>query len=174
MAPPKGHKYWQFMEYPGRPRKYPKPRDLWKAACSYFDWTDETPINELKHMVVDKDLREVEQPRPRAMTITALCRHIGITQALWCRWKKERDDEYVTVMNTIEEVIRDQKFTYAAVGMMNSTLISRDLGLADKQELSGPSGKPIELETTTLDPSNLSSAALKEVMAAFRASSASN
>ena len=49
------------------------------------------------------------------------------------------------VLNFIDSVIREQKFSGAAAELLNSALIARDLGLADRQEISGPEGGPMEL-----------------------------
>ena len=47
----------------------------------------------------------------------------------------------------MNNIIRTQKFTGAAAYMLNANIIARDLGLANKEELSGPNGKPITTKT---------------------------
>ena len=44
------------------------------------------------------------------------------------------------VTNLAEQIIRNQKFTGAAAFQLQPNLIARDLGLADKQEVSSPDG----------------------------------
>ena len=53
---------------------------------------------------------------------------------------------YGEVLDWIEEVIYTQKFEGAAGNMMNANFLARDLGLADKSELSGPNGGPLQTE----------------------------
>ncbi|MDC9826565.1 terminase small subunit, partial [Devosia sp. ZB163] len=43
----------------------------------------------------------------------------------------------------VDEIIRAQKFEGAAAGLLNPNIIARDLGLADKQELTGKGGSPL-------------------------------
>ena len=50
------------------------------------------------------------------------------------------------------DAIREQKFVGAAADFLNASIISRDLGLADKREISGPNGGPIEEVTTEMTP----------------------
>mgnify|MGYP000032381975 CR=1 FL=1 len=152
MAAPKRHKFNQFnTEYPGRERKYKNSRELWKAIVSYFEWVENNPLVEQKCLVVDKTIEFVEVDKVRATSVAALCRHLGIWVSNWHKWKAMEDD-YRMVCVTAEEMIRDQKFTCAAANLLNSTLISRDLGLADKRELSGPEGNPIEMVTNDMTP----------------------
>lgn len=150
MAAPKGHKFYQFnTEYPGRERKYKNARELWKAILSYFKWVEENPLLEQKCLVVNKEIEFVEVEKVRATSVAALCRHLGIWVASWYQWK-EKEEEYRMVCITAEEMIRDQKFTCAAADLLNSTLISRDLGLADKHELTGAEGGPMRTITSEM------------------------
>lgn len=43
----------------------------------------------------------------------------------------------LAVITQAEAVIYEQKFTGAAADLLNPNIIARDLGLADKKELSG-------------------------------------
>lgn len=50
-------------------------------------------------------------------------------------------------MHEAEEIIRRQKFEGAAADLFNPNIIARDLGLADKSELTGKDGGPIETKS---------------------------
>jgi hypothetical protein len=55
-------------------------------------------------------------------------------------------DGLASAMELIDQVIYTQKFEHAAVGIMSATFIARDIGLADKQEITGGNGGPIQVE----------------------------
>lgn len=48
------------------------------------------------------------------------------------------------IINRVERLIWQQKFEGAAAGLLNANLISRELGLADWREHSGPDGQPLD------------------------------
>ncbi|SFE41875.1 hypothetical protein SAMN04488523_10749 [Sulfitobacter brevis] len=52
---------------------------------------------------------------------------------------------------TVDDVIYTSKFEGAAAGLLNSNLISRELGLTDRQEFTGKDGRAIR----TIDVSNI-------------------
>ena len=63
-----------------------------------------------------------------------------------------RDDRFRSVTSCVDEAIRQQKFEGAASGFFNPAIIARDLGLVDKQEVTGANGGPIEKITTNMTP----------------------
>jgi hypothetical protein len=75
----------------------------------------------------------------RAMTAAALCMFIGVQQQTWIEWKTTRPD-LSQVSAWAESVIYRQKFEGASADLLNANIIARDLGLADKKELSNPDG----------------------------------
>ena len=75
----------------------------------------------------------------RAMTVAALCMFIGVVHDTWIEWRKNRAD-FSEVIAWAESVIYRQKFEGASADLLNANIIARDLGLADKKELSSPDG----------------------------------
>ena len=51
-----------------------------------------------------------------------------------------------------------QKFTAAAAGFLNAAIIARDLGLAEKHEVAGPGGGPLQTVTTEMTPAEAAEA----------------
>jgi hypothetical protein len=142
--------------------KYRDPEVLLTAAIGYFEWVQESPLYEFK-IVQDQGIPvEKKVPLKRAMSIAGLCLRLGITTVTWRTYRKV--PELSRAIEYIEEVIRTQKFEGAAAGQLNSSIISRDLGLVDRKELSGADGGPIRVHTT-IDASKLSSSALAELLA---------
>ncbi len=58
----------------------------------------------------------------------------------------------------VDEIIRTQKFQGASADLLNANIIARDLGLADKTELTGKDGGPVRL-------TNMSDADLERIAA---------
>lgn len=77
----------------------------------------------------------------RAMTIDGLCIFLDIARDTWNNYRERQD--FLAVCQRVEQIIRTQKFQGAAADLLNPSIIARDLGLADKSELSGPDGGPV-------------------------------
>lgn len=88
----------------------------------------------------------------RAMTISGLCIFLDISKQAWSEYKAR--DGFGDVTTRIEEIIRTQKFEGASADLLNPNIIARDLGLADKSEISGDAGGPIRhrVEFAIIDP----------------------
>jgi hypothetical protein len=71
----------------------------------------------------------------RAMTIGGLCIFLDIDENTWRDYRNNKDGTFSRVCGQAEQVIREQKFTGAAAGLLNHAIIARDLGLVDKKDL---------------------------------------
>lgn len=80
----------------------------------------------------------------RAMTIFGLCGFLDISKTCWDEYKVR--EGFGSVTTRAEEIIRRQKFEGAAAEFLNANIIARDLGLADKSELTGKDGGAIEVK----------------------------
>lgn len=137
-----GNRIWESRASCGPNPKFAEPEDLWAACVEYFEWNESNPLYEAK-LVSFQGVNKVERvPKMRAMTIGGLCIFVGIAHRTWNDWKQSRSD-LVPVITQVEEVIRRQKFEGAASDFFNPNIIARDLGLADKAELTGADGGPI-------------------------------
>ena len=74
-------------------------------------------------------------PKMRAMTQNGLFLFLGISPQTWANYRER--DGFLEITARVESVIYEQKFTGAAADMLNPNIIARELGLADKKELSG-------------------------------------
>ncbi len=141
-----GNTIWQERTTFGRAPAFADAEFLWQACRAYFQWAHENPLYEAKILASGK---EVPAARMRAFTQKALCLHLRISEETWREWRKSRDD-LTEVIQTVDAVIFTQKFEGAAAGLLNANLISRELGLADRQELTGKDGSPMEIRETPL------------------------
>ncbi len=152
MSPPKGNRFWQRRSSHGRSPIFGKPDDLWAAACEYFDWVEANPLTESQAFAYKGEVKVKLLPKMRAMTIDGLCLFLDISDQTWLNYKKR--DDFIEVTSRIENVIRSQKFAGAAAGLLNPSIIARDLGLVDKKELAGDPDNPIvtRVENVIVDP----------------------
>lgn len=142
-----GNTIWQGRCSFGRNREYQDAEELWQACCAYFEWAHETPLYEAKILASGQ---EVPSAKMRAFTQKALCLHLRISEETWRAWRNTRED-LSEVIQTVDDVIFTQKFEGAAAGLLNANIISRELGLADRQELTGKDGGAIH----TINTSNI-------------------
>src|SRR5690606_22908798 len=63
---------------------------------------------------------------------------IGISRQGWSEYKAKED--FSDIVEQVEAVIFSQKFEGASGGFLNASIISRELGLADKQDLTSSDG----------------------------------
>lgn len=164
MAAPKGNRFWEARSSHGASPKFEHANDLWDACLEYFEWVHANPLQESKVVQSSGKPKVITLPKMRAMTINGLCVFLDIVESTWRDWKANRED-LSAVITRVEQIIRVQKFEGAAADLLNPNIIARDLGLADKTELTGKDGGPIQ----TVDPSKLSTEALRELMGAMDA-----
>ena len=158
MVAPVGNSFWKQRSSHGRKPIFATPDDLWSAACEYFEWVEENPLRETKLFSYEGEIIEGEIPKMRAMTIQALCFFIGISRQGWSEYKAKQD--FSEIVEEIEAVIFSQKFEGASGGFLNASIISRELGLADKQDIT-TNGQ--NLNKPSLDVSKLSDEQLRNL-----------
>lgn len=144
MAAPLGNQFWKARSSHGRTPIFASPDVLWIAACEYFEWVEANPLWEDK--VTSYQGVNVHEPiaKMRAMTIDGLCLFLDIGIQTWHDYRSREDFSDVT--SRIERAIRSQKFAGAAADLLNANIIARDLGLADKSELTGKDGGPVQVQ----------------------------
>jgi hypothetical protein len=163
MPAPKGNQFWKARAKHGRSKIFSSPNQLWLAACEYFQWVEDNPLKESK-LVSFKGKSVIEEvPLMRAMTMEGLTRFLSVNTVYFNHFESALDLEkrqgkgFSKVICEIKEIIRDQKFTGASAGLLNANIIARDLGLADKKELSSDPENPLtilisEISGNTLGP----------------------
>ncbi|MFC3628221.1 terminase small subunit [Paracoccus angustae] len=145
MAAPKGNRFWEARSSHGANPRFAEASDLWDACLEYFEWVERNPLQEAKVVQSAGKPKVMALAKMRAMTITGLCVFLDIVEETWRDWRKNRND-LSAVIARVEQIIRTQKFEGAAAELLNPNIIARDLGLADKSELSGRDGGPIQTE----------------------------
>lgn len=108
------------------------PQQLLNACLEYFRMVNENPLTSEKVGFSKGKVCRTTIEHPRAMTVWGLSSFLGITTPTWYEWRKNRKD-LKDVIDFVEQTIKQQKFEAAAAGLLNANIISREMGLADKQ-----------------------------------------
>lgn len=129
---------WEVARGPGQPPKFSTPQEMWDRAVEYFKWCGQHQIVEERTGFYQGEATSAFVGHKRPMTIAGLTIFLGITRQTWLNYKQR--DEFFDVTSMIESTMFEQKFSGAATGQFNANIIARDLGLADKQDLSSTDG----------------------------------
>jgi hypothetical protein len=143
MAAPKNNQFWLLRSKHGRDRIFATAELMWDAACEYFDWCVNNPIQDTRSF----GQRKVQRP----FTLHGLCLYLGCNTVYFQQFKRtltDKDDGFSNVIKLIEDVMFQQKFELASIGVFKENIIARDLGLKDASahELTGKGGKAIQTE----------------------------
>lgn len=131
-----GNRFWEARSSAGPKPKFDNGDDLWAACVEYFDWNASNPLYADQLVTFQGTATHEPIAKMRAMTIGGLCLFLDVEERTWRMWRDERAD-LLPVITRAEAIIYQQKFTGAAADLLNPNIIARDLGLADKKELSG-------------------------------------
>lgn len=142
MAAPAGNQFWKARSSHGRKPIFASPEQLETACEEYFQWVEDNPLWEVKAFPYQGEVTEHSLPKMRAMTIGGLCLFLDISQQCWSEYRER--DGFGEVTTRVEQTIRAQKFAGASADLLNANIIARDLGLADKSELTGKDGAPLQ------------------------------
>jgi len=137
-------RWWEARSTSGRRPIFKTPNELYKACIEYIRWAEENPYYEYKVCGLDHGVPIIEYiPKKRPLTIGMLSIFLDISVMTWGDYKNNKGEGFSYICNTIDEMIREQKFGGAASGFFNHAIIARDLGLTDKRELTGAEGRPL-------------------------------
>lgn len=131
---------------PFNKQKVESAEDLWSIFMDYIKHSDSQPVVEPKLFNGKDGLRDGNLNKIRPYTLNGLCNHIGMSPYTWDLWKKQEKEKLIELKETtsmfldvllqIESIIYDQQYQGAAVDIFNTAIVSRKLGLADKQDIS--------------------------------------
>lgn len=135
MAAPKGNQFWKARTKHGRDKLFADSEALWEACCEYFQWVEDNPLWEDKIMSANGEPVSTPMFKMRAMTLEGLCLFLDISPRSWHGWRDTKDDDFLRIIERVDQIIRDQKFSGAAAGLLNANIIARDLGLRDASDV---------------------------------------
>lgn len=130
MAAEKGNIYWTLRKRHGRKPIYENGEQLWSDCSDYFKFMDENPY-EFEDNKGTKNVNTVKLKRP--YTIHSLCLYLDIGRDTWISMRSNKD--FSDVVRKVDDIIYNQKFEGAAMGVYQQNIIIRDLGLVDKADV---------------------------------------
>ena len=133
MAAPKGNKYWIKRRQSGRKPAFDDANKLWRACISYFEWVEATPIKQEEIIKYRDSYDRIEFNKMRAMSKRGLCIFLGINRQTWESYKG-RGEDFLGIITRVEDIIWEQKFTGAAAGVLNGSIIARELQLGEHED----------------------------------------
>lgn len=133
MPAPKKNQYWKKRSSHGRKPIFATPEELFAACCEYFEWVEKNPLYEMKVFSASEGIRKVKVPKMRAMTIWGLIVFLDISFNAWKQYCARED--FIQICERVETIIKDQKFAGAAADLLNASIIARELGLRDAQDV---------------------------------------
>lgn len=151
MSAPAGNKFWELRSTHGRKPIFESHEELWSKACGYFNWCYENPLHEMKAFNCG-EMGIIQEPiaKMRAMTIQGLCFYLGVSDETWADYCKRED--FIGICSDIKKVIFTQKFEGASAGLLNASIIAREIGLSNSDSNAASNEKEsIELEIKRLE-----------------------
>jgi len=178
---PKGNQFWKLRAKHGRDKLFKTPELFWDACAEYFQWCDDNPFYKAEQSRAGKSKKEpsigsegitevdtglIDIPVMRPYTIQGLCIYLDTNAHYFKEFEdglKGKEDklskDFSVIVKRVREIIYNQKFSGAASGFFNPSIIARDLGLSEKSEITGKDGQALpilNIQFKTEDDQNLS------------------
>ena len=113
-------------------RKY-TPEEVFNFAVRYFSWAESEAIKAIETAAFQGVISESLVHKPRVFTLTGLALFMGVNINRFARWRAEAG--YSDVMEFIDNVIYEQKYQLGVAGIINSTIVGKELGIDKPQEI---------------------------------------
>ena len=141
---------------PGRPTIFKDGAELLHACQEYFLWVDEHPMKEARTQFVAKRgvWANTDLDKKRPYSLNSLYFYLAIPPSTWAKWRKM--EKFKEVVEEVERCIKIQQLDGAMSGFFNPNIVARLLGLAEKTEVSGPDGEPIQQIKADMSPDEAS------------------
>ena len=130
-----GNHAWHARSSHGRRPIFDSAEQLEAACEEYLDWIADNPMVMAESVKFQGQGGLMAVPKLRAPTLRGMCRFLGINRQTWSNYRDKPD--FFDTCESIEDAIYAHKVEAAAAGMMDAGFIGREIGLADKRELSG-------------------------------------
>ena len=139
MAAPKGNQYWKNVNFKtGRKSAFETPEEMWDLAVEYFEDNSESVIEEERLFHYQGMVTRKMASHVAPMSIRAFCLFANMAESTFYRYAAT--EEFKEVTQAIKDVMNQQKFDGAAVGLYRENIIARELGLADKTDHTSSDG----------------------------------
>jgi hypothetical protein len=126
-----GNRAWEARSSAGPKPLFADSDSLWRSCIEYFRWVEDNPLREVQLVAFRGRATHVPVPRMRPMTRTGLCRHLHVAHTTWATWRTRPD--LAASVERAESIIRIWNFCGAAAGLLNTTMVASELGMAAKR-----------------------------------------
>lgn len=132
----KGNKFYRLRSKDGRDRIFESADNLLQKINEYFEEVEERTIDK-PEMLKSGDLAgtQVTLRVDDFPTKEELATFLGFAKWESLKNYKEYGLDFLEVITWAETVMYNWKFKMTSIGVLNANIIARDLGLADKQDL---------------------------------------
>ena len=122
----------------GKPLKY-TPEQLAEKFAEYFQWCKDNPIEIFTTTTyANGNFAEVKETKPRLVCISGFQVYLGVTSRWWAELNgAKRGEDYSRVKENIKNLCETYQKEMASAGIFKENIISRLLGLADRQQVEG-------------------------------------
>lgn len=145
-----GNSAWRARSSHGRKPIFSDPDVLLNACLEYFQWVEDNPLMAVELVKFQGVATQAQVPKMRAMTILGLCNFLDISRPTWVSYRTNPD--FSVIVDYAEDVIRQQKIEGASADMLNPAFIAREMGLADKQEVTTREKPLTHIESEYVQP----------------------
>lgn len=150
MPAPKNNQFWKARCKHGRDKIFETPAVLLESCSEYLEWCDKNPLLTVEYN--GKDAKKCTVPKMRAYTLSGLFVFLDIDRKTWDLYRQRED--FIPVTTHVEQIIYTQKFEGAAAGLLNASIIARDLGLKEQTDVTSKGEKistPTDLSRLPLE-----------------------
>lgn len=136
----------------GRPKNIKTPNQLWDLFVSYRTLTKKTPRT--RYQMNQRTGRMIKEKLEKPLTKEGFYNYVadqGIMSTLRDYFSNKDDGytDFLPICARIREEIRQDQIEGGMVGQFNPSLTARINGLADKTELTGENGGPVQFQQIT-------------------------
>lgn len=133
MGAPIGNEFYKLRLKHGRNNAIETPEQLWANFEEYCQWISQNSLIEVDYR--GKDADRVEIPKMRTLSKDGFALACGLSGwEIINDYRKNRKD-FSEIVTRIEKYIQVSKLEGAAAGMLNPSIIARELGLKEQTDI---------------------------------------
>ena len=136
----------------GRPLKF-SPQQLAEKFAEYVQWCQDHPFKDESRVdYANGNFAATEAPKPRRISIAGFIAYLGTIKSWWEMLDKGvHGEEFLYLKEYIKNYCESSQADMASAGLLKENIISRLLGLADKQAVDAKVDADVEYKVTFED-----------------------
>jgi len=131
----KGNQFWKLRSKHGRDSLFKTPELLWEAAAEYFEWCNNNPIESSVKTSSTNGFSDVVKTHQRPFTKQGLFFYLQCSTNWLSEFRKTCSNDFLEVIEAIEQTIENQQVEHAMVGVFNSNLVARLNGIKEQTDV---------------------------------------